>query len=194
MFCSVLSDQSIGQNAYSLMYVSSIGHLCLYSVNTACAVGVFIFFGMWHCLAGLFVYFLLPETRGIPLEQVRILICIAFCKDSWRVGTTLRLSICSTRTLSICLFCACCASLPIVLLADMYRLEAAGVSRAQFQGYWFRHSDRPAFRQCDGGLRMCLVILHALFCRGNVFSFWPPVRESCRLHSHISSCCVTRQL
>lgn len=50
--------------------------LCCPVYLTIFAVGVFLFFGLWHILAGLFVYFLLPETRGIPLEQVRQLMRI----------------------------------------------------------------------------------------------------------------------
>ena len=47
------------------------------------AAGVFMFFGLWHMLAGLFVYFLLPETRGIPLEQVRHLLRSSSCCMQW---------------------------------------------------------------------------------------------------------------
>lgn len=47
-------------------------------LRTIFAVGVFLVFGLWHMLAGLFVYFLLPETRGIPLEQVTQLLCIQY--------------------------------------------------------------------------------------------------------------------
>lgn len=39
-------------------------------VETMVYAGVFVFFGMSHLLAGLFIYFLLPETRGVPLEKV----------------------------------------------------------------------------------------------------------------------------
>ncbi len=39
-------------------------------IETLLFAGVFVLFGMSHLLGGLFVYFLLPETRGIPLEQV----------------------------------------------------------------------------------------------------------------------------
>ena len=38
--------------------------------ETVMSAGVFVLFGMSHLLAGLFAYFLLPETRGIPLEKV----------------------------------------------------------------------------------------------------------------------------
>lgn len=34
------------------------------------AAGVFVFFGIWHFASLVFVLFLLPETRGIPLEHV----------------------------------------------------------------------------------------------------------------------------
>ena len=39
-------------------------------VEPVSSAGVFVLFGMSHLLAGLFTYFLLPETRGIPLEKV----------------------------------------------------------------------------------------------------------------------------
>ena len=39
-------------------------------VETLLSAGVFVLFGMSHLVGGLFVYFLLPETRGIPLEKV----------------------------------------------------------------------------------------------------------------------------
>ena len=32
--------------------------------------GVFIFFGAWQTIALIFVLFLLPETRGVPIERV----------------------------------------------------------------------------------------------------------------------------
>ncbi|XP_023543766.1 sugar carrier protein C-like [Cucurbita pepo subsp. pepo] len=32
--------------------------------------GVFIFFGLWVCVMTLFVYFFLPETKGIPIEEM----------------------------------------------------------------------------------------------------------------------------
>ena len=56
--------------SFGVELLQNPGNCCLTCVHGA---GVFLFFGMWHCLAGLFVYFLLPETRGIPLEQVSTL-------------------------------------------------------------------------------------------------------------------------
>ena len=38
--------------------------------------GVFIFFGAWQTVALIFTLFLLPETRGVPIERVR---CLAAC-------------------------------------------------------------------------------------------------------------------
>lgn len=32
--------------------------------------GVFIFFGVWQTLALIFTIFLVPETRGVPIEKV----------------------------------------------------------------------------------------------------------------------------
>ena len=32
--------------------------------------GVFIFFGVWQTLALVFTIFLVPETRGVPIEKV----------------------------------------------------------------------------------------------------------------------------
>ena len=32
--------------------------------------GIYIFFGIWQFLAIIFVYFLVPETRGVPIEEV----------------------------------------------------------------------------------------------------------------------------
>ena len=34
--------------------------------------GVFIFFGAWQTIALVFVIFFLPETRGVPIERVRL--------------------------------------------------------------------------------------------------------------------------
>ena len=41
-------------------------------INKVASAGIFLFFGLWHFLALLFVLLLLPETRGIPLEHVSI--------------------------------------------------------------------------------------------------------------------------
>ena len=41
--------------------------------------GVFIFFGAWQTVALIFTLFLLPETRGVPIERVRRLAaCLLF--------------------------------------------------------------------------------------------------------------------
>ena len=34
--------------------------------------GIYIFFGAWQFIAIFFTYFLVPETRGVPIEEVRI--------------------------------------------------------------------------------------------------------------------------
>ena len=45
--------------------------------------GVFIFFGAWQTVALIFTLFLLPETRGVPIERVRChtacLLCSLCC-------------------------------------------------------------------------------------------------------------------
>lgn len=41
-------------------------------VETLSSAGIFVLLGMSHLLAGLFICFLLPETRGITLEHVRL--------------------------------------------------------------------------------------------------------------------------
>ena len=35
--------------------------------------GIYIFFGLWQFIAILFVLFLVPETRGVPIEEVSFL-------------------------------------------------------------------------------------------------------------------------
>ena len=32
--------------------------------------GIYIFFGFWQFVAIFFTYFLVPETRGVPIEEV----------------------------------------------------------------------------------------------------------------------------
>ena len=39
-------------------------------VKALLSAGVFVLFGMSHLFGGFIFYFLLPETRGIPLEKV----------------------------------------------------------------------------------------------------------------------------
>ena len=43
--------------------------------------GVFIFFGAWQTIALIFVLLFLPETRGVPIERVRL----AFSCQTWHV-------------------------------------------------------------------------------------------------------------
>ena len=33
--------------------------------------GIYVFFGVWQFMAILFTYFLVPETRGLAIEEVR---------------------------------------------------------------------------------------------------------------------------
>ncbi len=56
--------------APGILAVTVLSNLSTTLVQTFLSAGVFVLFGMSHLLGGLFVYFLLPETRGIPLEQV----------------------------------------------------------------------------------------------------------------------------
>ena len=41
-------------------------------LNMLCTLkwGIYIFFGFWQFVAIFFVYFLVPETRGVPIEEV----------------------------------------------------------------------------------------------------------------------------
>ena len=34
--------------------------------------GIYIFFGAWQFIAIFFTYFLVPETRGVPIEEVSL--------------------------------------------------------------------------------------------------------------------------
>lgn len=42
-------------------------------LNMLCSLkyGIYIFFGIWQFIAIFFVYFLVPETRGVAIEEVR---------------------------------------------------------------------------------------------------------------------------
>lgn len=63
---------------------------CWYSSEHVCAVtaaflnmlcslrfGIYIFFGIWQFIAIIFVYFLVPETRGVPIEEVTLASALA---------------------------------------------------------------------------------------------------------------------
>lgn len=41
-------------------------------LNMLCSLrwGIYIFFAFWQFVAIVFVYFLVPETRGVPIEEV----------------------------------------------------------------------------------------------------------------------------
>ena len=43
---------------------------CFLSMLCAMEWGVFIFFAAWVACMTVFVYFLVPETRGVPLEEM----------------------------------------------------------------------------------------------------------------------------
>jgi hypothetical protein len=48
------------------------------ALNTACPCpiscrGVFLFFAAWVAVATIFIFFLLPETKGVPVERVQLL-------------------------------------------------------------------------------------------------------------------------
>lgn len=45
---------------------------CAAFLNMLCTLkwGIYIFFGFWQFVAIFFVYFLVPETRGVPIEEV----------------------------------------------------------------------------------------------------------------------------
>ena len=36
--------------------------------------GIYVFFGVWQFMAILFTYFLVPETRGLAIEEVCVLL------------------------------------------------------------------------------------------------------------------------
>ncbi|DBA85607.1 TPA: hypothetical protein ACH3X1_005187 [Trebouxia sp. C0004] len=67
-----LNTRSAGQSITTFVQLTSGATVGQTFLSMLCSMkyGVFVLFGMSHLLAGLFVYFLLPETRGIPLEQV----------------------------------------------------------------------------------------------------------------------------
>lgn len=46
--------------------------VCAAFLNMLCSLkwGIYIFFGFWQFVAIFFVYFLVPETRGVPIEEV----------------------------------------------------------------------------------------------------------------------------
>lgn len=58
-----------GQNTASRLTI-----LCFYAafLNMLCSLkwGIYIFFGFWQFVAIFFTYFLVPETRGVPIEEV----------------------------------------------------------------------------------------------------------------------------
>lgn len=43
-------------------------------LNMLCSLkyGIYIFFGVWQFIAIFFTYFLVPETRGVPIEEVSL--------------------------------------------------------------------------------------------------------------------------
>lgn len=62
-------------------------------LNMLCSLkyGIYIFFGVWQFIAIFFTYFLVPETRGVPIEEVSL---VASCTD-WQPHLVACCSICS---------------------------------------------------------------------------------------------------
>lgn len=48
-------------------------------LNMLCSLryGIYIFFGFWQFVAIIFTYFLVPETRGVAIEEVSL--CLYLC-------------------------------------------------------------------------------------------------------------------
>ena len=46
-------------------------------LNMLCSLkfGIYIFFGAWQFIAIFFTYFLVPETRGVAIEEVHLFSC-----------------------------------------------------------------------------------------------------------------------
>lgn len=46
--------------------------VCAAFLNMLCSLkwGIYVFFGFWQFVAIFFTYFLVPETRGVPIEEV----------------------------------------------------------------------------------------------------------------------------
>ena len=47
-------------------------------LNMLCSLkwGIYVFFGAWQFIAIFFTLFLVPETRGVPIEEVRLSLLI----------------------------------------------------------------------------------------------------------------------
>lgn len=68
-----LETRSAGQAitvAVNFFFSFLIGQLFL-SMLCAMKWGIFLFFAGWVCIMTVFVFFLLPETKGVPLEYIR---------------------------------------------------------------------------------------------------------------------------
>ena len=50
--------------------------------------GIYIFFGAWQFIAIFFTYFLVPETRGVPIEEVRFQIPLPLTTQQLSVQST----------------------------------------------------------------------------------------------------------
>ena len=60
-----------------MAFIKSVLISCLLPaafLNMLCSLkfGIYIFFGAWQFIAIFFTYFLVPETRGVPIEEVRL--------------------------------------------------------------------------------------------------------------------------
>ena len=53
--------------------------VCVFAafLRMLCAMkwGIYVFFGVWQFMAILFTYFLVPETRGLAIEEVGYFLC-----------------------------------------------------------------------------------------------------------------------
>ena len=54
----------------SALFIVSLVAYSFLSALCSMEYGVYLFFGMVQLTAALFVYFLLPETAGVPIEMV----------------------------------------------------------------------------------------------------------------------------
>lgn len=67
-----INTRSAGQSitVFTQLISGAVVTQCFLAMLCSLKYGAFIFFGLWQGIAFLFVLFLVPETRGIPIEQV----------------------------------------------------------------------------------------------------------------------------